>query len=233
VTSTAGRRELAKGRGKGLSGASREALEAISPSGLFDHIQPENARLILLAAVAAFARHGYHATTTREIAGALHLSPAAVYSHFPTKADLLFEASLRGNEEILRQLKEAVGQVDDATERITAIVRVSVLWHANGHVFTHAINSNFRALDDERLEPIMKLRREVTAMVQKEIKRGVRSGVFRPLDIRGATTALLRMVDVAPWYSERGPMSPERLADIYVDLILHMLCAEPGVRRSP
>ena len=73
---------------------------------------------------------------------------------------------------------------------------------------------------------IMKLRREVTAMVQTEIKRGVKAGVFRDLDVKGATVALLRMVDVAPWYSEKGPMSPERLADVYVDLILHMLCAD-------
>jgi hypothetical protein len=114
-------------------------------------------------------------------------------------------------------------------ERIAAVVRVSVLWHAEEHVFANAINSNFRALDEEHLAPIMTMRREVTAMVQNEIKRGVKTGVFRALDIKGATIALLRMVDVAPWYSEKGPMSPERLADVYVDLIMHMLCADPKV----
>lgn len=226
MTSMAARRELAKnGKTSSSRRKSREALEALSPRGLFDNIEPDNARLILLAAIAAFARHGYHATTTREIASALDLSPAAVYSHFPTKADLLFEASLRGNEEIVRLLKEALANAEGPVDRISAIVRASVLWHAEEHVSANAINSNFRSLDKEHLGPIMKLRREVTAMVQSEIKRGVKSGVFRQLDIKGATVALLRMVDVAPWYSEKGPMTPERLADVYLDLIMHMLCA--------
>lgn len=210
--------------------ASRAALEDAYPQGLFDDVQPENARLMLLAAINAFARHGYHATTTREIANALHLSPAAVYSHFPTKADLLFEATLRGNREILERLKVAVAEAEDPVGRIEAIVRVSVLWHAGHHVFAHAINSNFRALDEARLAPILTLRRSVTTLVQTQIRRGVAEGVFRQVDIKGATIALLRMVDVAPWYSEKGPLTPERLADVYVDLILHMLGA--GVARS-
>jgi AcrR family transcriptional regulator len=205
--------------------ASRAALEDVSPQGLFDDVQPENARLMLLAAISAFARHGYHATTTREIASALQLSPAAVYSHFPTKADLLFEATLRGNREILERLEAAVAGADGPVDRIAAIVRVSVLWHAGEHVFANAINTNFRALDEQRLAPVMKMRRAVTALVEGEIKRGVAAGVFRTVDIKGATIALLRMVDVAPWYSEKGPMTPERLADVYVDLILHMLGA--------
>jgi len=210
------------------SQTARQALAAVSPRGLFDSVQPENARLMLLAAVSAFARHGYHATTTREIASILGLSPAAVYAHFPTKADLLYEASLRANEDVRNLLKEVITQEREPVAVIAAIVRASVLWHAEEHIFANAVNSNFRALDEERLAPIMKLRREVTATVQHEIRKGVSSGVFRPLDIKGATIALLRMVDVASWYSDKGPMSPEQLADIYVDLILHMLCAEPA-----
>ena len=226
VTSIAARREAAKAaRGRSRT-KSVEALEAVDPRGLFKNVEPENARLMLLAAIVAFSRRGYHATTTREIASALNLSPAAVYSHFPTKADLLFEASLRGNQEIVRVLKQAIAGTTTPIERVTAIVRASVKWHAEEHVSANAINSNFRALDADRLAVIMKLRREVTAMVQTEIKRGVKAGVFRDLDVKGATVALLRMVDVAPWYSEKGPMSPERLADVYVDLVLHMLCAD-------
>lgn len=230
MTSTiAARREAAKAARGRSRAKSVEALEAVDPRGLFTSVEPENARLMLLAAIVAFSGRGYHASTTREIASALNLSPAAVYSHFPTKADLLFEATLRGNQDVVRVLKEAIAASATPIERISAIVRESVRWHAEEHVTANAINSNFRALDAERLAVIMKLRREVTAMVQAELKRGVDVGVFRDLDIKGATVALLRMVDVAPWYSEKGPMSPEQLADLYVDLILHMLCANSAL----
>jgi len=199
---------------------------------LLDSVEPLNARLILLAAVAAFARHGYHATTTREIAAALELSPAAIYSHYPTKADLLFEVSLRGNDDVLQLLREAVRSADSPVERIASIVRVSVRWHAEEHTFANAINTNIRALDRDHLDPIIKIRKKVTELVLGEIQRGVKTGDFRVADVKGATIALLRMVDVSPWYSEQGSMSPQRLADVYVDLILNMLCAARPAAQS-
>lgn len=40
------------------------------------------------AAADAFAAKGFHATTTRDIAGRAGLSPAGVYVHFASKEDL-------------------------------------------------------------------------------------------------------------------------------------------------
>lgn len=37
---------------------------------LWPDVQPETARRLMLAGVEAFAERGYHATTTRDIAGA-------------------------------------------------------------------------------------------------------------------------------------------------------------------
>ncbi len=47
------------------------------------------------AALAQFIRHGYAATTTREIASAVGLTAGALYSHYPSK-DALFEAVVKG-----------------------------------------------------------------------------------------------------------------------------------------
>jgi AcrR family transcriptional regulator len=48
-------------------------------------VTPEAARKLLVAAVEAFAERGYHATTTRDIAGRAGMSPAALYIHYKTK----------------------------------------------------------------------------------------------------------------------------------------------------
>ena len=45
---------------------------------------------LLTAAVAAFGAKGFHATSTRDIARAASLSPAAVYVHHQSKEDLLY-----------------------------------------------------------------------------------------------------------------------------------------------
>ena len=45
---------------------------------------------LLTAAVAAFGAKGFHATSTRDIARAASLSPAAVYVHHQSKDCLLY-----------------------------------------------------------------------------------------------------------------------------------------------
>ncbi|MGW3416419.1 helix-turn-helix domain-containing protein, partial [Streptomyces sp. NPDC000888] len=51
-------------------------------------VTPDAARRLLVAAVEAFAERGYHATTTRDIAGRAGMSPAALYIHYKTKEEL-------------------------------------------------------------------------------------------------------------------------------------------------
>lgn len=61
---------------------------------------------ILSAAGTAFADRGFHATTTRDIAAAAGLSPAAVYVHHESKEQLLYLISLEGHqrtEELVRR----------------------------------------------------------------------------------------------------------------------------------
>ena len=56
---------------------------------------------LLEAAVEAFADKGFHATTTRDIAARVGLSPAGVYVHFASKEELLYELSLVGHHAAL------------------------------------------------------------------------------------------------------------------------------------
>ena len=64
------------------------------------------------AALAAFIKSGYAATTTREIAQAVGLTPGALYSHYPSK-EALFSAVVH------RYQRELVGeQADNSLTRI-------------------------------------------------------------------------------------------------------------------
>ncbi len=64
-------------------------------------------RRFLDVAAELFARHGYHATSIRDIARELGVTPGAVYTHFPSKSRVL----LAVYEEGVRQVGAAV---DDA-----------------------------------------------------------------------------------------------------------------------
>ena len=62
----------------------------------------------MLSGLRSFAEHGFHATTTRDIAGGAGMSPAALYVHFPSKAALLFEISRSGHESALNLVTAAI-----------------------------------------------------------------------------------------------------------------------------
>ena len=63
---------------------------------------------LLEAAVTAFAEKGFHATTTRDIAAAAGMSPAALYVHHKSKEELLHLISREGHSEVLGLIRAGV-----------------------------------------------------------------------------------------------------------------------------
>src|SRR5262245_1457034 len=86
---------------------------------------------LVAAAGAAFAERGYRATTTRDIASRAGMSPAALYVHYPSKEQLLYEISRGGHLGALDVLKE-VGDGTPAT-RLSEMVAAFTTWHAEHH----------------------------------------------------------------------------------------------------
>ncbi len=75
---------------------------------------------LLGAAVDAFAARGFHGTTTRDIAAAAGMSPAALYVHHRSKEELLYEISLAGHRRTLEVVEQALAGGGDARERLGA-----------------------------------------------------------------------------------------------------------------
>jgi AcrR family transcriptional regulator len=73
---------------------------------------------LLDAAIAAFAEKGSHGTTTRDVATAAGMSPAALYVHHRSKEELLYLISRSGHEDTLRLVQQPITFSDDpATAR--------------------------------------------------------------------------------------------------------------------
>src|SRR3954452_3449348 len=113
------------------------AAEEVSANsaGLWAGIEAESSRRLLLSALTAFARHGFQAATTREIAEGAGMSPAAVYVHYRAKSDLLHEISRIGHQSVLDEVERAVGDAPpDPEQRVRAFVAAFAKWHADHHV---------------------------------------------------------------------------------------------------
>lgn len=195
-------------------------------SELFTEVQPEAARRLMLAGLRSFAERGYHATTTRDVATAAGMSPAALYVYFPSKAALLFAISRPGHEKTLALVDESLEQGGTATENMRHFVRVFVSWHARTHTVARVVQYELRSLPDEQYQVVLALRRRIEQGVRELISQGVRSGEFDVPDVKTTAIAILSLgVDVARWYSEHSRKSPDELGVEYAELVLRMLNA--------
>jgi AcrR family transcriptional regulator len=206
-----------------MSTAKETAGGEIEP---WEEVTPDAARRLLVAAVEAFAERGYHATTTRDIAGRAGMSPAALYIHYKTKEELLHRISRIGHDRALDILRTAARTEGSATDRLAEAVSSFVRWHAGRRTTARVVQYELDALGPEARAEILALRRQVDGEVRGIIEEGVASGEFDVIDVHGTTLAVLSLcIDVARWFNVDGPRTPDEVGALYADLVLRMVGA--------
>jgi AcrR family transcriptional regulator len=185
---------------------------------------------LLEAALAAFSEKGFRGTTTRDIAAAAGMSPAALYVHHKSKEELLYLISKAGHEATLQLVREAIGPPSDAPDAaLRRVIHDFAVSHARGRTSARIVNYELTSLTEEHLAEILQIRHSIDAAVRGLVERGVAAGVFSTPDPSMATVALLSLgIDIARWYHEGGRWSPEDIADQYADMALRIV----GARRD-
>lgn len=195
---------------------------------------------MLCAAVESFAKKGFHASTTRDIAGKAGLSPAAVYMHFSSKEQLLHAIALIVAQWVLEELEKAARIEDTPVERLQNLVRTHVACHASMHTAVHVANFEFQALEAAQRRQVIRIRDATEKLFDDCIRDGVAHGAFRADEARLLTIAVLSLgVSVSRWFSPRGRLSPLQLGEFYASLVAQMvasakaLLAQSGSSRRP
>jgi AcrR family transcriptional regulator len=189
--------------------------------------RPESTRdRLFAAAVTAFAAKGFHGTTTRDIAAAAGMSPAALYVHHRSKEEILYRISKRGHQNTLALVRAARASSDDPVAQLRAVVRDFAGHHARGHTTARIVNYELSALEEPHLAEIRALRSAIDAEVQGLVAAGVASGAFDCPDPRVAAAALLSLgIDIARWYEDGGGWTPEELGEAYADIAVRIVGA--------
>lgn len=209
----------------------QETVDGYRP---WSEVTPDAARRLLIAAVEAFAERGYHATTTRDIAGRAGMSPAALYIHYKTKEELLHRISRIGHDKALEILDTAACGPGTAAERLDVAVRAFVRWHAAHHTTARVVQYELDALGPEHRSEIVALRRRSDAAIRRILFDGVAAGEFDVPDVPGTTLAVLSLcIDVARWFSTEGRRTPDEVGALYSGLVLRMVAARPGTPAAP
>jgi AcrR family transcriptional regulator len=182
------------------------------------------------AALSAFAEKGFHGTTTRDIAAAAGMSPAALYVHHKTKEELLYLISRGGHERTLRIVRAAITSTDDLGEALHRVVYDFAVDHARTHTRARIVNYELAGLTDEHYQVIRDIRRRIEQEVRDLVERGAAAGVFHTPDPAMTTLALLSLgIDIGRWFRDDGRWSPEEVGAHYAALAMRMV----GVGERP
>ena len=180
---------------------------------------------LLAAAVSAFAERGYHATTTRDIAAAAGMSPAALYVHHASKEELLYEIARRGHKEVLGALDAALASgsgTGDPAGQLRATVYAFAEFHVRSHTSARVINYELAALTPEHYAEIHGARREIERTFRQIIERGIADGSFDLTDARMPALAIVSLgVDITRWYHPGGFTAAE-IAAAYAGMALRI-----------
>ena len=186
----------------------------------------DSSRRLIEAAVDAFAERGYHATTTRDIATRVGLSPAALYVHFPSKQALLTQISLLGHEAAVELVTTSMVGLPDPLGRLRAVIRAFASWHAEHHLVARVVQHELAALADDDRRMVIGLRQQIQRLVQQQLEDGVAAGQMQVDDTRAVARALLSLsVDVSRWYDPKGKETPDGIGRLYADLATRMVGA--------
>ncbi len=181
---------------------------------------------LMAAAIDAFAERGYHATTTRDIATRVGLSPAALYVHFPSKQALLTRISRLGHEAAVDLVDTSMDGVPDPVGRLRAVIAAFAAWHAEHHLVAQVVQHELSALADPDRRAVIALRQQIERQVQRQLEAGVAAGLMTVDDPRAVARALLSLsVDVARWYDPKGKETPEGIGALYAELATRMVGA--------
>jgi AcrR family transcriptional regulator len=175
-------------------------------------------REIMDAAAEVFAKKGYHAATTRDIADRLGMQPGSLYYYFESKEAALEEICRIGGSEFADHIEAILGSEMPTREMIRSAIGSHLQGDRRHYVTCFAHNRRF--LPGEVVPEMNRLARRYAKLWEDVFRRGIDRGeVPGDLDCRLAATAAVALCNGAVPYLE--PKAPEEIAR-FVDSLAHL-----------
>jgi AcrR family transcriptional regulator len=184
---------------------------------------------MVYAAAKVFAQRGYDQTTMQDLAASMGLATGALYHYFGSKQQLLIMICDQLMEPLLRSARDLMRNDRAPEQQLRALVR---LWVA--HVVAH--RDHMLVFQQERhviesgsqWRTVRDSRKAFERLVEGALRR---AGAAGPpgIDERLELASLLGMVNhTAQWYRPRGRLTPDEIADGYLELLTGARSAAPA-----
>lgn len=188
---------------------------------------------ILRATEELFERHGYHATSMRQIADAVGLKAGSLYSHIASKEEILCDIVGRIASDLLLASQAARDLDAPPTERLRAFIRGQLEAIARHPKMANVLLMEWRSLPMPQKNTIRRMRDGYEKNLEKIITDGQVSGEFRGLNPKWVRFVILSTINWASqWLDPNGPNTPAEIADGFLDVVLQGIRQNDESRRS-
>lgn len=186
-------------------------------------------------ATALFQDRGFAATSMRDLAAALGVEAASLYSHIGSKQELLHEVCFRLADQFFAAFDDAEAAAASPTDALRGLIRGHVRVLTQDPAASQVFLTEWRHLAEPALTEFAARREAYEARIRALLRRGADTGTLRlPADDeRFAALWLLSGLNWLPaWYKADGPLSPNDIAERLTTTLLNGLSSLSDFRLS-
>ena len=176
---------------------------------------------VIRKAAALFQKNGYSSTSMRDLAQALGIEAASLYSHIKSKEEILQSLCF----EMAAQFRASLDKVESSNIPYSQKLRDGILGHievmAKDLTASAVFMNEHRYLSQPYLREFLLLRFNYINRFKKIIQGGINAGEFSNIDTKLAVMTLFSSLNWMPnWYDPSGLMNPKDTGNQLADMLI-------------
>jgi AcrR family transcriptional regulator len=182
---------------------------------------------IIKVAARLFSEKGYHDATLEDIAKNLKYTKGSIYYYINSKQELLFQCHELAMDMLINRMQEILATDWPLEVKLKEGIKAHIeMVVGEMSLVTVALGQEFELEEDYR-QIIVAKRDQYERYFRRLVDEGIEKGIFRPLPSKMALFIIMGAVNWIPrWYSEKGSMSKEEIADFFADYLVRPLFRE-------
>ena len=179
---------------------------------------------VIREAAELFRVKGYAATSMRDLANALGIEAASLYSHIKSKEEILQSLCFSMASEFRKSLEEVEKQNITASEKLRRGVMGHIQVMARDLTASAVFMNEHRYLSQPYLREFLLLRINYINRFKKIIEEGIRTKEFRKVDKKLAVMTLFSSLNWMPnWYDPMGTIDSLELGHQLAEMLINGL----------
>ncbi len=180
----------------------------------------DTAQKVRQNALRLFASDGYAAVSMRMIADAVGVQAAALYNHFPTKQDILYDLLLVHMEDLITAWEQERLAEEPPEAALHRFTRFHIRYHIQRSDEVFISYMELRNLEPPNFAVIERLRGQYEACLRDILSSGQKAGCFAITDPPVTSMAIISMLTgVNTWYRSGGRLDVREIERIYQELV--------------